>query len=114
MAGLREWNGVNAAKLSALTEAATIAVDCTQGSVFTVTLTGNRILGLPTNGVVGQMYYFLFTQDATGSRLLTYATGWKFPGGATTLTTTAAAIDAILAWTDGTSWFGVVTKAYAA
>src|SRR5438105_2924393 len=113
MPGLRNWNGVNQGSLAPLLDAATIVVDATVAQCFVVTLGGNRILGLPTGGVVGSEYEFIIKQDGTGSRLLTYATGWLFPGGAPTATTTASAIDVIRAWTDGTSWYGVMSKAYA-
>lgn len=113
MTGMREWNGVNAGKLYGLLDAATIAVDCSLGQAFTVTLGGNRTLGLPTNGIVGAIYMFKIVQDGTGNRTLAYATGWLFNGGAPTASTGANAIDVIIAWTDGTSWYGVMTKAYA-
>jgi len=81
----------------ALTDAATIAVDMANGPNFSVTLAGNRTLGTPTNQVVGMSGFIMVTQDATGSRTLSYAADWKWFGGQTpVLTTTANARDVIL------------------
>jgi hypothetical protein len=82
----------------ALTDATTIATDASLGNHFTVTLAGNRTLGVPTNPKNGQRAIWEFTQDATGSRTITLATG---TGGfalgtdvaAVTLTTTASKAD---------------------
>jgi hypothetical protein len=88
-------NGVwSAGALTALTDAATIAVDLSAGINFSVTLGGNRTLGAPTNAKVGQAGSIWITQDGTGSRTLAYASAWKTAGGvAPVLTTTAAAVD---------------------
>jgi hypothetical protein len=81
---------------TALTDAATVAVDLALANNFTLTLAGNRTLGAPTNQVAGQGGVIVITQDATGSRTLAYNTAWKFPGGtAPTLTTTANAVDVL-------------------
>lgn len=78
-----------------LTDAATIAVDASLGSVFTVTLGGNRTLGNPTNPNNEQRITIQFTQDATGSRTLAFGT--KFAGTTTnplpTISTAANKID---------------------
>lgn len=80
--------------ISALTDAATVAVDASLGNYFSVTLGGNRTLGNPTNLVAGQGGSIIITQDGTGSRTLAYSSNWKFAGGtAPVLTTTAAAVD---------------------
>ncbi len=90
---------------SALTDAATIAVDASLANLFTVTLGGNRTLGAPTNLVAGN-YVFIITQDGIGSRTLAYNAVYKFPAGvALTLTTTAAAVDIIYAVSDGTNLY---------
>jgi hypothetical protein len=98
----------------ALTDAATIALDCSKGKVFTVTLGGNRVLGNPTNARVGVEYTIMAKQDGTGSRLLTYGSLWKFPGGAPTASTGANALDVIKAFWDGVNMHGIMDKAYAA
>lgn len=62
----------------ALTDAATINTDASLGNVFTVTLAGNRILAAPTNPTDGQKITFRFTQDATGSRTITFDPVFRF------------------------------------
>ena len=91
----------------ALSDAATIATDCSQSNVFTVTLGGNRTLGAPTNGTAGSTYIWIITQDGTGSRTLAFNSALKFPGGTDpTLTTTASAVDMISAvTTDGSTFY---------
>jgi hypothetical protein len=82
--------------VTALTDATTIATDCATGNVFTVTLGGNRTLGLPTNIVAGASYVWIITQDGTGSRTLAYHAAFLFEGGTDpTLTTTAGAVDVL-------------------
>lgn len=78
-----------------LTDAATIAVDMATGFNFSVTLGGNRTLGAPTNSIAGQSGLILVIQDGTGSRTLSYASAWKFAGGAPTASTAASTVDAI-------------------
>ena len=68
-------NKVYISKIVALTDAATIATDASLGNVFTVTLGGNRTLGAPTNPANGQTCIWSITQDGTGSRTLSTASG---------------------------------------
>lgn len=102
-------NAVTAAKLAAavravfattvatLTDAATIATDCSLGSTFDVTLGGNRTLGAPTGMVDGQRCVWRVKQDGTGSRTLAYNAAFRFGSDVTspTLTTTAGKTDYI-------------------
>lgn len=89
-AGLAGVNG-----FTALTDASTIAVDLSLSRNFSVTLAGNRTLGLPTNIVPGQRGSFVITQDSSGGKTLTYNAIYKFAtaSGAPTLTTAADAVD---------------------
>lgn len=81
----------------ALTDAASIATDANLSNIFTATLGGNRALANPTNLVAGKTYIWVFTQDATGTRTLSYGSYFLFPGGtATTLTTAAGSVDVIV------------------
>lgn len=96
-----------------ITDAASITTDASLGNIFTVTLAGNRTLANPTNLKSGQRYSWIVTQDGTGSRTLAYGSLFKFPGGAPTATTTAAGIDVIDGFYDGTALRVVMTKAYA-
>lgn len=83
-----------------LTDGATIDVPLnTQSGPFSlqsVTLAGNRTMNLPKNPSPGQRIGFLLKQDGTGSRTVTWATGFLFPAGTPpTLTTTAGHSDYI-------------------
>jgi hypothetical protein len=90
-------SGNAASPISALTDAATIAVDMSVGNNFSVTLGGNRTLGNPTNLTAGQSGVIFITQDGTGSRTLAYSSYWDFPSQtAPTLTTTANAVDVLV------------------
>lgn len=61
-----------------LTDAATIASDASLGRQFRVTLAGNRTLAAPSNPSDGQMLQYEITQDGTGGRTLTLASGFAF------------------------------------
>lgn len=80
----------------ALTDAGTIAFDWAAGINRAVTLGGNRTLGNPSNPKPGQWRRIQFTQDATGSRTITWDTQYVFPnGGNIVLSTAANAIDTV-------------------
>jgi hypothetical protein len=82
-----------------LTYAATVTPDLSASNYFTVTLTGNVTLASPSNQHTGQSGCIAVTQDATGSRTISFGGNWKFAGGiAPTLTTTANAIDDVCYW----------------
>src|SRR5208283_6218399 len=80
-----------------LTDAATIALDASLGSHFTVTLGGNRTLGAPSNARDGMQLRLDVVQDGTGSRTLAYATAYKFGStyASPTLSTAAGAVDVL-------------------
>lgn len=80
---------------TALTDAATIAIDASQGNRFTVTLGGNRTLGTPTSPLDGQPLILEVKQDATGSRTLAYSPAYEFGTGlaSPTLSTAAGDVD---------------------
>lgn len=90
--------------ISVLTDGATITPDFSVANNFSVTLAGNRTLANPTNLTAGQSGSIVITQDATGSRTLSYGTYWKFAGGtAPTLTTTAAAVDVLVYYVESST-----------
>jgi hypothetical protein len=60
-----------------LVDAATIAVDASLGNICSVTLGGNRTMGLPTNASTGQRMTFIITQDGTGGRTLAWNANFK-------------------------------------
>ena len=74
------WNSQNAVAyadtIQTLAEAATITMDANLWSTWEVTLTANRIMGLPTNLTPGATYQIKVTQDGTWGHTLTYAAGW--------------------------------------
>jgi len=85
----------------------------TNGTVQTVTMTGNCTFTMPT-ATAGKSFILILTQDGTGSRTATF-TGVKFPGGtAPILTATATTgVDIISFVANGTSWFGSAAQAFA-
>jgi len=85
----------------------------TNGTVQTVTMTGNCTFTMPTN-TAGKSFILIATQDATGSRTGVF-TSVKWPGGtAPTLTTTASTGRDILTFVaDGTNWYGTYAQAFA-
>lgn len=98
-----------AAALVSLTDAATVAVDMGAGINFTVTLGGNRTLGLPTNLKQGQTGIIYVVQDGTGSRTLAYNAAYKWAGGvAGVLSTAAGKVDRLTYFvrtaTGGSEW----------
>ena len=91
----------------------TKTLDLTNGTVQTVTMTGNCTFTMPT-ATAGKSFILIATQDATGSRTAVF-TSVKWPGGtAPTLTTTATTgVDILTFVANGTSWFGTYAQAFA-
>lgn len=95
----------------ALTYGATITPDAANGSVQTVTLTGNVTFSAFANPVSGQTITLIITQDATGSRTLTST--MKFAGGSKTLSTAANSIDILTVSYIGTTYYASLSKGFA-
>lgn len=95
--GANTWSGAQRGAPVSLAYSATITPDFSLGNNYTVTLTGATAqLANPTNIVAGQAGQIIVNQDATGGRLLTYGTDFKFTGGtAPTLSTGANALDVL-------------------
>lgn len=77
--------------------AGAVSVNLNNGTsqIFFVNAT-NVTMSNPTNGQDGGVYNFIFKQDATGSRALTFGSKYLFPGGTLpTLTETANAVDVV-------------------
>jgi hypothetical protein len=85
----------------------------TNGTVQTVTMTGNCTFTMPT-ATAGKSFILIAVQDGTGSRTATF-TSVKWAGGtAPTLTTTATTGRDILTFVaDGTNWYGTYAQAFA-
>lgn len=89
-------------------------LDWNNGNVQEFILGANITLNNPSN-VFGGVYYLKITQDATGSRLITWGTNWKWAGGTPpTLSTAPARIDVLMFVSDGINLYGrVVGQPYA-
>ena len=83
--GNNTWTGGNAVTPSALTFGATVTPNAALSNNFTLAATGNFTLANPTGLVAGQPLNFWITQDATGSRVVTYGTQYQAAGSVTTL-----------------------------
>lgn len=76
----------------AITYASTITPDLNQRRRFTVTAGGAMTVGLPANiaGKVGEVFTLDITQDATGSRAITFHTAYDFMSAGTPVASTSA------------------------
>lgn len=108
-----EWQLLNE-PFTALTDGANISweADDDSGKInATVTLAGDRVLDNPTSLNNGTSYNLIVKQDATGTRLLTFGTLFKWAGGtAPTLSTSANAIDIFTFIYDGTNLYGSIVQ----
>ena len=84
-----------------------ITLDLANGTFQNITLTGNTTITMPT-AVAGKSFMMLLSQDATGSRTITWSTVVWAGGTAPTITATASKRDIFSFFSNGTSWFGVV------
>jgi hypothetical protein len=107
VAGIKGAIGTSASTVSqTLTDGATVSWDSSLGRIGALTLAGNRTMALPTNRVA-DTYILYVTQDATGSRTLTWNSGFKWAGGAPPiLSTTPNAKDVFSFICDGTNFYG--------
>jgi hypothetical protein len=88
----------------------TITPDINQGSIQTMTLTGNITFSSIGNIAAGQSAVFIMTQDATGNRILTST--MKFAGNLKTLSTTGNSIDVMSVFYDGSTYYSTLTTGY--
>jgi hypothetical protein len=88
-----------------------VTISLANGTVQTVTMTGNCTFTMPTN-VAGKSFILIVSTGA-GSFTGTF-TSVKWPSGtAPTLTTTASRWDILTFVADGTNWYGNSAQAYA-
>jgi hypothetical protein len=85
--------------------ATAITVALTNGTVQNLTLTGNATITMPT-AVAGKSFIIILSQDATGSRTVTWSTVVWPSATAPTITTTASKKDIFSFFSDGTNWYG--------
>jgi hypothetical protein len=97
----------------ALTDGATVTVDCDQGGSYRWTIGGNRTFANPTNPYDGQVINVRIIQDGTGSRTWTLGSKFKFAGGSPVLSTAANAKDFLSCQYDATddTWNCALSKA---
>lgn len=72
------------------TKTGTVTIDLDAGSCFLITLGGNITVALPSNPKSGQAFTLFFKQDATGSRTISWGSGWNWPDNTTPLYSTSA------------------------
>ena len=89
-----------------LSDGATVNWDVSAGNIGLWAIGGNRALAAPTNLVVGSSALRI-TQDATGSRTVTWNAIFKWSGGAAPVLSTAGnAVDIVSFIYDGTYLYG--------
>jgi hypothetical protein len=84
--------------------------DATNGTIQTITATGNFTLSAFTSPTSGQTITFVITQDGTGGRTLTST--MKFAGGSKTLSTAASSIDILTVSYIGTTYYASLVKGF--
>jgi hypothetical protein len=67
--------------LTTLTDAATIVSDGAVATVWSVTISGNRVIAIPTNTQQGATYTWIIINDGTAGRTTTLASGFRLPSG---------------------------------
>jgi len=102
------FNDAAYAPETSLVDGATIAWDVQDKPITKVTLTANRIVGLPTNGQAGQFISLLVIQDAGGTNTLTWNAAFEFPSEtAPTLTSTGDLADLFVFRYHNAKWLQV-------
>lgn len=105
-----------ASGFKALTPGTTVATDAVLNTTFSLTPAQNFTMSNPTNLTAGNTYVWKITQDATGTRIVTWSGNFKFAGGAAVggvLSVTAGAVDVVTCQYDGASLYCVLSKALA-
>ena len=93
----------------------TLDMDALTSLNLKTTLTGNLTLANISNPKVGKTIRYRLTQDGTGSRLITFGSYYKGPGGLPALSTAAAAIDCLYITIESSTEFSVdYGRAYSA
>jgi hypothetical protein len=108
--GLVSLKGYKETVYTGGSQASAYTPNYSNGSVHTVTLTGNVTFAAPTNMVAGESMTLILTQDGTGSRTGTWNASYKWLGGTPVLSTTAASIDVVNIFYDGTNYITGISK----
>lgn len=113
---LSDGMSTSASTLSATAtfSATTLALNCDLSNVFKTTLTANVTVAPSfVSPCDGQTVNWRLKQDATGSRTMTWPAAFDWPGGTVpTLTTTANAVDLLVAtyFADTGLWLASLVK----
>lgn len=84
-----------------------VAVDFETDGNAKLTLDANATLLAPSNLVDGYAIWLKITQDATGSRTLSFNAAYDFAGNDSAVNATANAETVYVFWTDGTSVYAL-------
>lgn len=88
-----------------------IAIDAIESNAFQIgTLTANTTLLEPSNLMAGFTYLFLFRQDATGGRVVTFPAIFRFLQGVNQIDLAPNAISLVGAYYDGINLISNITK----
>lgn len=103
--GNNTWSAGQAVTPSVLTPGATVTPNAVLSNNFTLTATSSFTMANPTGLLAGQTLNFWITQDATGSRVVTWGAAYQAAGGSSTLvlSTAANAKDLVSCQSDTTS-----------
>jgi hypothetical protein len=96
-----------------VTGGSTYTPTLSNGAVQTITVSGNFTMAAPSGMTSGTSICVIITQDATGSRIMTSNSSYKFVGGLKTLSTTANAVDLMTIFYDGSRYLCSLNKGYA-
>lgn len=97
----------------------TVTIDASQANLFSFTATSNFTLANFTNvppAGYGQTIQLKIKQDATGSRIITYGTNFKFPSATSSVLSTTANAEDILTATyfpDSGFWYCTLLRSFA-
>ena len=107
-AGFLKFNDAAYNPETTLTDAVTITWDAQAKPITAVTLTDNRTLAAPTNGIAGAFISILVIQDAGGTNTLVWNAVFEFPSEtAPTLTSTGALADLFVFRYHNAKWLQV-------
>ena len=107
-AGFLKFNDAAYNPETTLTDEATITWDAQAKPITAVTLTANRDLAAPTNGIAGAFISILVIQDAGGTNTLAWNAVFEFPSEtAPTLTVTGALADLFVFRYHNSKWLQV-------
>lgn len=95
-----------------MTPAATMTVDATNGSIQITSVTSNFTVLAPASFKAGGSVTLIIKQDATGGRVATWNSAYKFVGGAKTLSVNPNSIDVVTVFYDGTNYLCSLARGY--